>query len=109
MGRSFAATISAPQDIVRRGPIAGPARFLHRRLWSLSAAGLNARDDVQTAEVVALARIRTTSTFERTPGELADRPATCDHEHHVAFEPLPHLAAQLRRDFPMVEVSEVAL
>jgi FkbM family methyltransferase len=29
--------------------------------------------------------------------------------HHVAFEPLPHLAGQLRRDFPQVDVHELAL
>jgi FkbM family methyltransferase len=29
--------------------------------------------------------------------------------HHRAFEPLPHLAAQLRDDFPRVEVHELAL
>jgi len=35
--------------------------------------------------------------------------ATAPSGHHFAFEPIPDLAAALRRDFPTVEVHEVAL
>ena len=41
------------KDIVRRSPLAGPARSLYRRLRPLSAAELSAHYDMQTAEVMA--------------------------------------------------------
>jgi FkbM family methyltransferase len=97
---------------VRRSPLGGPARSLYRRVWPLSAGERNARYDVETAEVIA--RVLTPDSNCLDVGAhsgtiLRIILAHADRGHHVAFEPLPHFAAGLRRDFPQVQVCELAL
>lgn len=40
---------------------------------------------------------------------LADMVRLAPHSRHLAFEPLPHLASELRVKFPTVDVREIAL
>lgn len=106
------AIVGALKGIVRQSPLAEPARSLHRRLWPLAPAEQNARYDVETAEVMA--RVLTADSNCLDIGAHAGsilRVILCHagRGHHVAFEPLPHFAAQLRRDFPQVQVYEIAL
>jgi FkbM family methyltransferase len=73
---------------------------------------LNARYDVETAAVMA--RVLTPESHcldigAHTGTILRLILAHAGRGHHVAFEPLPHLAAQLRFDFPQVQVCDAAL
>jgi len=73
---------------------------------------MNARYDHETAEVMA--RILTSESNCLDIGAHAGSILRvmlhyAPHGRHVAFEPLPDFAAQLRSDFPQVEVCEIAL
>jgi FkbM family methyltransferase len=109
---SRVAVVDLLRGLVRGSPLAGPARSLYRRLWPLSAAERNARYDLETAEVmtrVLAAESNCLDVGAHQGAILQIILAHADRGHHVAFEPLPHLAAALRRDFPQVEVCELAL
>jgi FkbM family methyltransferase len=108
----IAAVADVLKDIVRRSPLAGSARSLYRRLRPLSAAELSAHYDMQTAEVMARVLSPDSNCLDVGAHTGAILRVILQHAgrgHHVAFEPLPHLAAQLRRHFSEVEVSDVAL
>lgn len=98
---------------IRPTPFAGPARSLYRRLWAVpGAAELNARYDLQASEVMR--RVLTIDSNCLDVGAhsgsiLRVMLALAAQGRHVTFEPLPHLAAQLRLDFPRVQVHEIAL
>lgn len=111
-GLSFTASVRILKESVRRSPLAAPVRFLYRRLRPLSQGERNVRYDAQTVHV--LARVLTSNSNCLDIGAhggsiLRIILRYAGQGHHVAFEPLPHLAAQLRLDFPKVRVCEVAL
>lgn len=98
--------------IVRRSPLGAPAKALYRRLWPLTVSEINDRYDSQTSEV--LARVLSPDSNCLDIGAHTGTILTLILSHapqgrHMAFEPLPHLAGQLRREFPQVDVLEVAL
>ena len=98
--------------IVRRTPLAGPARSLHRRLWPPLANERNALYDQEAAEVMARVLTSNSNCLDvgaHTGSILRIILRHADKGHHVAFEPLPHFAAGLRLDFPQVDVRELAL
>jgi FkbM family methyltransferase len=112
MRRSFTAAGDVLKGIVRRSPLAGPARSLYRRLSPLSAAEQNDRYDEEAAAVMR--RVLTDGSNCLDVGAhsgsiLRVMLSIATHGRHMAFEPLPHFAAELRRDFPQVQVYEVAL
>lgn len=97
---------------IRRTPLAGPARSLYRRFRPLSAAEMNARYDHETAEVMARILTADSNCLDigaHAGGILRVILRYASRGHHIAFEPLPHFAAQLRYAFPQVEVCEIAL
>lgn len=109
---SFAGIVAVLKGIVRRSPLSGPARMLHRRIWPLSPGERNARYDLETAAVMA--RVLTAHSNCLDVGAHAGSilRIMLNHApqgHHVAVEPLPAFAEQLRVDFPQVEVRELAL
>ena len=72
----------------------------------------NERYDLQTSQVMARVLSADSNCLDIGAHTGAILRAMLQHANkgrHVAFEPLPHLAAQLRRDFPDVDVCEVAL
>lgn len=107
--------IDVAKRLVRRSPIGPSAVRLYRRYLRPdppSLHGPGARYDRETVEVMKRLLRRDScgvdigahnGTILRTMLELAP------HGTHVAFEPLPHLAARLRATFPTVRVHEVAL
>ena len=104
--------VDALKRIVGRSPLGGPARAVYRRLWPLTVSEINARYDAQTSEV--LARVLTPDSNCLDIGAHTGSILKLMLRHapggrHMAFEPLPHLAVQLRRDFPEVGVFQVAL
>ena len=98
--------------VVRRSPLAGPARWCHRRLWPLS---ISERDDQYNDETRAvMARILKADSVCLDVGAhhgsvLTDMLRLAPQGRHWAFEPLPTFAAHLRAAFPQVHVCEVAL
>jgi FkbM family methyltransferase len=110
--RSLAAAVGMCKGLVRRSPLAGPARSLYRRLWPLSPDEWNVRYDGQAEAVMArvlTAKSNCLDVGAHTGTVLRIILQYAAQGRHVAFEPLPHCAAQLRVDFPQVEVREVAL
>ena len=98
--------------IISRSPFGAPAKLLYRRLWPLTVAEINARYDSQTSEV--LSRVLSPDSNCLDIGAHTGSILTLILRHaqkgrHMAFEPLPHLAGQLRLDFPQVDVQQVAL
>jgi FkbM family methyltransferase len=97
---------------IRRTPLAGPARSLYRRFWPLSPAEMNARYDHETAEVMARVLTPESTCLDigaHAGGILRVMLRHAPRGRHVAFEPLPNFAAQLRSAFPEVQVREIAL
>ena len=89
--------------VVRRSPLAGPARWCHRRLWPLS---ISERDDQYNDETRAvMARILKADSVCLDVGAhvgsvLTDMLRLAPQGRHWAFEPLPTFAAHLRAAFP---------
>jgi FkbM family methyltransferase len=72
----------------------------------------NARYDAETADVMARVLTSTSNCVDigaHTGSILRLMLKHVPQGHHVAFEPLPHLAGQLHLDFPQVRVCEMAL
>ena len=98
--------------VIGRTPLAGPARWLYRRFWPVSPAEKNDRYDAEAIEVMA--RVLTPDSNCLDIGAHAGSVLRvilryAARGQHIAFEPLPDFAAQLRRDFPQVRVDEIAL
>jgi FkbM family methyltransferase len=109
---SAAAVVDFLKGFVRRTPLGGPARSLYRRLWPLSTAERNARYDFETAEVMRRVLTDDSNCLDvgaHSGSILRVMLSIAGHGRHMAFEPLPHLAAQLRLEFPQVQIHEVAL
>ena len=53
MAARIAGVADVLKDIVRRSPLAGPARFLYQRIWPLSVAEQGTRYDLELAAVMA--------------------------------------------------------
>ena len=104
--------VEVVKGLVRASPLAGPAQSLYRRFWPLSAMEQNARYDDETAGVIAKVLTPTSNCLDigaHTGSILRFMLKHAPQGHHVAFEPLPHLAGQLHLDVPQVRVCEVAL
>lgn len=100
------------KGIVRHSPLAGPARSLYRRIWPLSLAEQGIRYDLETAAVMARVLSSDSNCLDigAHAGSILRIILSYAHRgRHVAFEPLPPFAGQLRANFPQVEVREVAL
>jgi FkbM family methyltransferase len=98
--------------VVRRSPLAGPSRWLHRWLWPLSMQELDARYNAETEAVMA--RVLTPDSIcldigAHTGTVLQSMVRLAPRGRHWAFEPLPACVAHLRATFPHVHVCEVAL
>ena len=73
---------------------------------------LNARYDLQTIEIMRRVLSPTDCCIDVGAHEgsiLAHMVEFAPLGRHLAFEPIPAMAAELRRSFPQVEVHQVAL
>jgi FkbM family methyltransferase len=118
-------TVTAPlKRLVAKTPLEGPARFLHRltsrkarerfhrtaqaREWALREAR-----DQASVERILRARLRPASNGIDVGAHRGDflrhLLRLAPSGRHMAFEPIPDMAAALRRDFPSVDVRPFAL
>ena len=113
--RSTTVMLEYLKRIVRRSPLAGPARRLYHALRPLplnDAERRNAQYDAETEAVMAriLKPDSTCLDIGAHKGSvLTSMVRLAPRARHWAFEPLPAFATQLRAEFPQVQVCEVAL
>ncbi len=110
--RVYGGLVEALKGIVRRSPLGPPAKALYRRLRPLTPSEVNERYDYQTSHVMARVLSADSNCLDigaHTGAILRVMLQYAGRGRHIAFEPLPHLATQLRRDFSGVEVCQVAL
>lgn len=83
-----------------------------RRAFEPAARTQDRRDHEALATIFAAALAATSNAIDvgaHGGDVLADLLRVAPHGHHLAFEPLPHLAEQLQRRLPQVDVRAVAL
>jgi FkbM family methyltransferase len=105
-------SIERLKALIRRTPIAGAARRVYRRWRPLTPDEQNDRYDAETLEVIARALPpdgHAVDVGAHSGSILRAIIQRAPASRHWAFEPLPAYAAILRRDFPQIDVEEVAL